>query len=171
MIKHIFRELIIQNNTIAFTAVAFMLVVLSTMTINNSYAVNAWQENITKTGTFNYTQTNESGNPAWTNTGNWSLIESKPLVFIFDAVINMVKPDGSEAHKHEVSDLAISYAPINRNNSTIIDGTATITMREGPVTDEPTTITLSGKNISVYFNPTKIDNHFGNQSIIGLVTD
>ncbi|MEZ5368775.1 hypothetical protein [Candidatus Nitrosocosmicus sp. SS] len=44
-------------------------------------------------------------------------------------------------------------------------------MREGPVDDEPTTITLSENDISVYFDPTEIDNHFGNQSITGSITE
>jgi hypothetical protein len=43
-------------------------------------------------------------------------------------------------------------------------------MREGPVTDEPTTIKLDENTISVYFDPAKIDDHFGNQSITGSVT-
>jgi hypothetical protein len=82
----------------------------------------------------------------------------------------MVRPDGSENHEHRVSNLIIPYAPINQTNSTIIKGTTTITMRENIVNDVPTTITLSGKDISIYFDPEKIDNHFGNQSITGLVT-
>jgi hypothetical protein len=42
-------------------------------------------------------------------------------------------------------------------------------MRGGPVTDEPTTINLTEESISVFFEPTKIDDHFGNQSITGTV--
>ncbi len=81
----------------------------------------------------------------------------------------MVKPDGSEDHEHKVSDLVIPYAPINQANSTIIQGTTTITMNKGFVSEEPATITLNKKDISVYIDPAKIDNHFGNQSIIGSV--
>lgn len=164
-----------KTGTIALTVVvALTLVILFAMliiiTIDNSYAFDVWQENITKTGIFNYTQTNESGKPAWVNTGNWSLIESTPLVFTFDAVINMIKPDGTDEHRHKVNDLTISYAPVNQNNSTIIYGTTTITMNEDIITDLQTTITLSENNISVYFDPTKIDNHFGNQLVTGLIT-
>jgi lipopolysaccharide assembly outer membrane protein LptD (OstA) len=120
--------------------------------------------------TFNYTQTDMSGNPEWTITGNWSLMKSPSVVLNFDAVINMVKQDGSEDYEHKVSNLTIPYAPINQTNSTVIQGTTSITMRDGLVTDEPTTITLKGKYILVYFDPSKIENHFGNQSIAGVVT-
>jgi hypothetical protein len=82
----------------------------------------------------------------------------------------MVKPNGSAAHEHEVNNLAVSGQPTNQNSSTVIEGTTTITMRDGPVSDEPTTITLTEKDISVYFDPAKINNHFGNQSISGSVT-
>lgn len=93
------------------------------------------------------------------------------MVLTFDAVINMVKPDGSEAHEHMVSNLVIPYASINQTNSTIVRGTTTITMNDRLfVSKVPTTITLNEKNISVYFDPAKIGTHFGNQSITGLVT-
>ena len=90
----------------------------------------------------------------------------------FDAVINMVKPDGSEAHLHRVSDLVIPYAPLYHSNSTVIIGTTTITMDNDGLyfSKVPTTITLNEKNISVYFDPSKIGTHFGNQSITGTVT-
>ena len=81
----------------------------------------------------------------------------------FEAIIDMVKPNGSAAHEHEASDLAVSGQPTDQNGSAVTQGTTTITMREGPVIEEPTTITLSGNEISVYFDPAKIDNHFGNQ--------
>lgn len=135
------------------------------------YSVNVQKENnITKTGIFKSTQTGTSGNPDWINTGNWTLTGLNTLVISFDAVIEMARPNGSESHEHKVSDLAISYAPLKNLNSTIIVGTTTITMEYGYVGKEPTTITLNGKNISVYFHPAKIDEHFGNQSITGFVT-
>jgi hypothetical protein len=92
-------------------------------------------------------------------------------VLSFDAVINMVKPDGSEAHEHVVRDLVIPYAPINQANSIIIKGITTITMSDGLFYSKvPATITMNEKNISVYFDPAKIGTHCGNQSITGSVT-
>ncbi|MGD9671875.1 MAG: hypothetical protein AB7U98_00175 [Candidatus Nitrosocosmicus sp.] len=146
------------------------LLVLS-VSINVLYSANAQQQNIIKTGIFNYTQIDTSGNPEWVNTGNWSLTKSPTVVITFDAIINMAKPDGSESHKHRVSDLVIPYAPINHSNSTIISGTTTITMNSGFfISEVPTNITLNEKDISVYFDPAKLNNHFGSEPIKGSVT-
>lgn len=162
-----------QNSSIVFVvlilALSFTLVVV--MSIHSPYLTSAQVQNITRKGTFNYTQTDTTGNPDWIDTGNWSFKESPSVVITFDAVINMAKPNNLEAHQHRVSDLTISYAPFNQTNSTVIKGTTTLTMDNGTfVSEEPTTITLGEKNISVYFDPAKIKNHFGNQSITGVVT-
>jgi hypothetical protein len=150
-------------------ALSIVLVVI--ISIHSPYLANAQVQNITRKGTFNYTQSDASGNPDWIDTGNWSFKESPSVVLTFDAVINMAKPNDSEAHQHTVSDLTIPYAPFNQTNSTIIKGTTTLTMDKGTfVSEEPTTIILGEKNISVYFDPAKIKNHFVNQSIIGVVT-
>jgi hypothetical protein len=158
--------------TIVVLALSLTLGVVVIVSNEILYSVNAQQQqNITKTGIFNYTQTDASGSPDWINMGNWSLIESPIAVLIFDAIISMVKPDGSESHEHNVSNLVIPYAPINQFNSTIIRGTTTITLNDDGlfVSKVLTTITLNEKDISVYFDPSKIGTHFGNQSITGLV--
>lgn len=167
-----FRILKRQNSPLIVFATIFLTFLLTTATttsMNNLEAVYA-QQNTTKSGTFNYTQTDATRNPDWINTGNWSLTGIDSSSPTFEAVIDMVKPNGSAAHEHEVSDLAVSGQSVNQNGSTVIEGTTTITMREGPVTEEPTTITLDENTISVYFDPAKIDDHFGNQSITGSVT-
>jgi hypothetical protein len=58
--------------------------------------------------------------------------------------------------------------PISSVNFTLFNGTSTVTMREGPVTDVPTTITLlSDSALSIVFDPSKTNNHFGNPAIYG----
>ena len=157
--------------TIMVLALSLTLCVVLTVSSEPPYLVNAQQQNITKTGIFNYTQVDNSGNPDWINTGNWSLTESPIVVLTFDAIINMVKSNGSEDHEHVIRDLVIPYAPINQSNSTVVRGTTTITLNDDGlfVSKVPTTITLNETDISVYFDPAKIGTHFGNQSITGLV--
>ena len=59
--------------------------------------------------------------------------------------------------------------PISSVNFNVFNGTSTVTMREGPVTDVPTTITLLGDSaISIVFDPSRTNNHFGNSAIYGL---
>jgi hypothetical protein len=176
MTKNNFKGSKNQNTLVVFAIVVALTLALSLDSVvimfhDSPYFVNAQQQNITRTGIFNYTQTDSSGNPNWINTGNWSLTESPTIVLTFDAAISMVKPGGSEAHEHVVSDLIIPYAPIDHPNSTIVRGTTTITMNDDGLfySKVPTTITLNEKNISVYFDPSKIGTHFGNQSIIGSV--
>ena len=155
---------------ILLPSLTLSLDVVVTVLNETLHFVNAQQQNITKTGFFNYTQTDTLANPDWIDTGNWSLTESPTIVLTFEAVINMVKPDGSEAHEHVIRDLVIPYAPINQTNFTIIKGTTTITISDGLFYSKvPTTITLNEKNISVYFHPSKIGTHYGNQSITGSV--
>ncbi|GKS62568.1 hypothetical protein YTPLAS21_20260 [Candidatus Nitrosocosmicus sp.] len=161
MTKNYFKGSKNHNTSVVFAIAVVLTLALSldavvTVFYDSRYFVNAQQQNITKTGIFNYTQTDKSGNPDWINTGNWSLTESPSVVLAFDAVINMVKPGGSEAHEHIVSDQVIPYAPLNQPYSTLIKGTTIITMNE--------------MNIFVYFDPSKIGTHFGNQSITGSVT-
>ena len=169
MKKDNYRKSYRQNSTIVFAAVTLVLLV-GTISMNSPYIANAQQQNTTKAGTFNYTQTDETSNPEWIITGNWSLEGIDSSSPTFDATIDMAKPNGSAAHDHTVNNLAVSAQPTNQNDSTVIEGTTTITMRDGPVSDEPTKITLGEKDISVYFDPAKIDNHFGNQSITGSIT-
>jgi hypothetical protein len=87
----------------------------------------------------------------------------------FEAVIDMEKPDGSAVHDHQVSEFTLIGSPVSQGNETILNGTSTITMREGPVTGEPTVISLSDESILVFFEPSMINNHFGNQSVTGEV--
>ncbi|HET6590699.1 MAG TPA: hypothetical protein VFG45_11110 [Candidatus Nitrosocosmicus sp.] len=172
MFKDIFNNLKRQNSIIVLAAsILTLALALTALGGSNPTLVDAQQQNTTKAGTFNYTQINESGDPEWIIGGNWSLAGVDSSSPTFDATIDMAKPDESAAHDHTVNNLAVSGQPSTQSNSTTIEGTTTITMREGPVTDEPTTIALNGNQISVYFDPAKIDDHFGNQSITGTVTE
>jgi hypothetical protein len=60
----------------------------------------------------------------------------------FNSTFYMVKTDGTALDKHEIYDLQITGQPSTNGNSTIFNGTSTVTMRDGPVQDVPTSITL-----------------------------
>jgi hypothetical protein len=145
------------------------LVIVSGFSMSSSSSLSFAQESDNLTGTFNHTQTDSSGNADWLNTGNWSLTGVTSESPSFEAVIDMEKPDGSAVHDHQVSEFTLIGSPVSQGNETILNGTSTITMREGPVTGEPTVISLSDESISVFFEPSMINNHFGNQSVTGEV--
>ena len=86
----------------------------------------------------------------------------------FNASFDMVKTDGNASHTHDVYDFVFASGPTSNGIYTVFSGTSTITMIEGPVTEVPTTITLLGNTaISIMFDPSKTNNHFGSTAIYG----
>jgi hypothetical protein len=80
----------------------------------------------------------------------------------------MIKTHGNASHKHEVYDFVLTGAPISNGNNTMLNGTATVRMMEGPISDVPTTITIMDDSaVSILFDPSKTNNHFGNTPIYG----
>jgi hypothetical protein len=87
----------------------------------------------------------------------------------FIAKFDMVKPDGTAAHEHNVTDLKASEVTF-ANNTYTIKGTATVTLKNGPVENVPVTIKiLNGSVFSLMIDPAKTDNHFGSEPIYGTV--
>jgi hypothetical protein len=86
----------------------------------------------------------------------------------FNSSFYMVKTDGTALHTHDVYDLQLTGQPSTKGNSTTFNGTSTVTMREGPVEDVPTSINLiDGSTVSIWLDPTKVENHFGDTLIYG----
>ena len=88
----------------------------------------------------------------------------------FSATIHMVMLNGSAMHSHDLSNFTqTEESTFNSTaNSTTYVGSATITMREGPVSDVGTTITVSGSVLKVELDPLMIDDHFGGSPIYGI---
>ena len=87
---------------------------------------------------------------------------------MFNATFYMMKTDSTAPHKRTVSDFNISGKPVVANNSTMFNGTSTVTMKEGPVKDVPTSIKFTdGSAVSLWFDPSKTKSHFGNTVIYG----
>ena len=86
----------------------------------------------------------------------------------FNSSFYMVKTDGTALHKHDIYNLQLTGQPSKSGNSTIFNGTSTVTMRDGPVQDVPTSITLmDDSTVSIWFDPKKVNNHFGDTLIYG----
>jgi hypothetical protein len=86
----------------------------------------------------------------------------------FNASFYMVKTDGTTLHTHEIYDLRLIGQPSKSGNSIIFNGTSTVTMRDGPEQDVPTSITLLDDSaVSIWFNPNKVNNHFGETPLYG----
>src|ERR687892_2712081 len=90
----------------------------------------------------------------------------------FNAILHMVMLDGSAMHDHEISNFTQTGDTTfdSSTNTTTITGTVTITMREGPVPNVPTTIELAQDTvIAISLDPAALDNHFGTDPIYGIV--
>ena len=87
-----------------------------------------------------------------------------------EATFEMVKTNGSALHNHSIYNFTLSEISIPNNTTQIYNGTATITMRDGPVHDVPVTITSQENNIiSIETDATMINNHFGDTPIYGTI--
>ena len=130
-------------------------------------------------------QNDEQGQPAWIVAGYW-MMEMAPQndtatsnmtgsishVSDFHAMLHMVRFNGSAMHTHEISNFTQNGDATfdSSTNSTTISGTATITMREGPVPDVQTTIEIAqDKVIAITPDPAPLQNHFGDTPIYGIV--
>ena len=134
-------------------------------------------------GTISNIQNDESGNPAWVVSGHWkaNLLSNQSNVTsqgnissssgpTFNASVEMIMLNGTAAHTHTITNFVLANTSMPNNMTRIFNGTSTASMREGPVTDIPTGISIMGdKVISIWLDPSKINNHFGNTPIYGTV--
>jgi hypothetical protein len=135
-------------------------------------------------------QNNESGQPAWVVTGFWrgnlfsfndttiatttengdGNASSVAAAAVFNANLRMIMLDGSEAHTHVITNFRLSnVSSNNENGTTMYTGNSTISMPEAALEDVPTTIKVSGEIISIFPNPSSVDEHYGNTPIYGVV--
>jgi hypothetical protein len=134
-------------------------------------------------GTISSIQNDESGNPAWVVSGHWkaNLLSNQSNVSsqgnissssgpTFNASVEMIMLNGTAAHTHTITNFVLANTSMPNNMTRIFNGTSTASMREGPVTNIPTGISIMGdKVISIWLDPSKINNHFGNTPIYGTV--
>jgi hypothetical protein len=144
-------------------------------------------------GTIASVQNDKDGKPAWIISGLWrgsltnmssttAMMSSSSAnttttskgnlpTAIFNAVFNMVMLNGSALHEHQISNFTLTGMSMPSKTTTVYNGTATITMKEGPVNDVPISVrTLNDNAISIWVDPAKTMNHFGNTPIYGTIT-
>ena len=149
-------------------------------------------------GTIASLQNDENGNPTWIVSGHWkgSLsmgnktqgVESNQTTSTtttnataaatagnlpnatFNSKFNMVMTNGSAMHDHKIYDFKLTSKSIPNNTISLSNGTATITMKQGPVHDVPVSIKAMNNNVlSIWVDPAKVNNHFGNTPIFGTI--
>jgi hypothetical protein len=133
-------------------------------------------------GTIASLQNDESGKPKWIVSGLYkgsltmnnktqggAATGSLPNATL-NAEFSMVMTNGSAMHDHRIYDFKLTKMSMPNNSTTVFNGTATITMKQGPVLDVPLSIKAMDNNaVSIWIDPTKIKNHFGNTPIFGTI--
>ncbi|MDW0136198.1 MAG: hypothetical protein QOK70_00295 [Nitrososphaeraceae archaeon] len=133
-------------------------------------------------GTIASLQNDENGNPIWIVSGFYkgslsmnnktqdgAATGSLPNATL-NSKFNMVMTNGSAMHDHRIYNFTLTDMSMPNNSTTVFNGTATITMRQGPIHDVPLSIKAMENNaVSIWVDPTKIQNHFGNTPIFGTI--
>jgi hypothetical protein len=132
-------------------------------------------------------QNNASGRQAWLVSGNWHLLifkprieenKTKPATVTFDSIFDMVGLNGAAKHEHTISISDFNLTNVNNfmNNTdhvltTTFNGTSTVTMTGSSQNNVLTSIKVMDKGtISLWVDPSKINNHFGNTPIYGIIS-
>ena len=145
-------------------------------------------------GTIASLQNDENGNPTWIVSGLWegsvsmdnktqgggdqftnttanatAMTSNLPNATLHSK-FNMVMTNGSAKHDHEIYNFELMNMSNTNNTTSVFNGTATITMRQGPVDDVPVSIKRIDTNVlSIWADPAKVNKHFGNTPIFGTI--
>lgn len=115
----------------------------------------------------------ENGNPVWIIAGIWKTNLSNQTQAgdnstVFDASFEMIKTDGTSKHTHTMTNFVLADTS-SQNNHTVFNGTGTISMPQGPVTEVPISIQVMNNSLGIInIGPNKIDNHFGTEPVYGI---
>jgi hypothetical protein len=134
-------------------------------------------------GTIASLQNDENGNLTWILSGNWRTNILTQLLGIpmensssadlplFDAFFDMVLTNGSAKHQHRITNFMLTGASLSNSNMTLVfNGTSTVAMKDGPVENVLSNITIMDNNtVSIWLDPTRTSNHFGETPIYGTV--
>ena len=152
---------------------------------------NILEPGLYSSGTIASLQNDKDGKPAWVVSGLWrgsltNMTSSAAMMSsssannttsktnlptaTFNSVFNMVMLNGSALHKHQISNVTLTGMSMPDKKTVVYNGTATITMKEGPVNDVSLSIkTLNDNVIGIWVDPAKTMNHFGNTPIYGNI--
>jgi hypothetical protein len=115
----------------------------------------------------------ENAKPLWIISGIWKTNLSNQTQAgdnstVFDTSFEMIKTDGTSKHTHTLTDFVLTNVA-NQNNHTVFNGTGTISMPQGPVTEVPISIQVMNNTLGIInIDSNKIDNHFGNDPLYGI---
>ena len=118
----------------------------------------------------------ENAKPLWIISGIWKTNLSNQTqdtinnnFTVFDTSFEMIKTDGTSKHTHTITNFDLVDTLNQNNNQTVFNGTGTISMPQGPVTEVPISIQVMNNTLGIInIDSNKIDNHFGNDPLYGI---
>lgn len=122
-------------------------------------------------------QSQKGDSPAWMLSGHWktNMINktmddfNQSNLASFDAMFSMIMLNGSAKHQHQISNFSLTNVKIE-NDMMTYKCQATVTMKDGPITEIPAEIKIHNNNvISIWFNPTQVKTHLGVSPIYGAI--
>jgi hypothetical protein len=172
MYKKTFFKQKLLLSTLVVVVVSSLMLALAANPLHSAYSINPTNptDDVIKGSISSISNEPSNSSIQWINTGVYKMENVNTTSPTFNSTFYMIKTDGTAEHKHSIYDFKLNADPIvnTNNNSTILNGTSTVTMKEEPVKDVPTQITLLGNSaISILLESTKVNNHFGNGPIYG----
>ena len=129
-------------------------------------------------------QNGKDGKPAWIVPGKWQMVVIKPQKLIsnhtnntapkiiFNASFSMSSLDGITQYRHnDISNFKLTGNPVKTNKTTILNGTATVSLNHGQRTVYhlvPISIKImNNSTMSMWVNPEFVENQLGGTPIYG----
>jgi hypothetical protein len=187
---------IAANRLVAVITAAMLILAIVFVSLNNNsgstvfaqrpFRFNPFGENRFYTfGAISSVQDDNNGKPAWILTGFWktNLINQTTTQTsntntsalgrgenVFSTSFRMIMTNGSGMHTHTITDFVLKNKSMPNKTTTVFNGTASASLREGVVTDIPISIKIMNNSvISIWLDPAKVKNHYGNTPIFGVV--
>jgi hypothetical protein len=128
-------------------------------------------------GQISSVQLDSDKNPDWIQSGIWVMrvtpaaTDSElPRVHLIVRMA-MVMTDGTAMHSHTITNFVITGFSVEGNTTDVFEGTATVAMRDGPVSDVPVTIKIfNNAVIGIWIGPDMVDSHFGEGPVYGTLS-
>lgn len=140
--------------------------VVATIGISSAFA----QPATSKSGPLSSSQNGPNGKPEWKVSGTWTFTNLNSNTPKFDASFDMAMLNGTAKHKHTINDFKLIGKPNISSDGTIYNGTATVSLKKGPVKNVPVTIKVTNSgDFSLKVDPKLTENHFGDTPIQGKV--
>lgn len=185
---------IAANRLTVVTTATLLILSIAFVSLNITSNSNAFAQGNSRFGPFGenriYTfgaissvQDDNNGKPAWILTGFWktNLINqttqtsstNAPAIgagAVFSTSFRMIMTNGSGMHTHTITDFVLKNKSMPNKTTTVFNGTSSASLKEGVVTGIPISVKVMNNSIiSIWLDPAKVKNHFGNTPIYGIV--